>query len=517
VKRLVFVACAVALGILVAPASPAAAHPLGNFSINQYAGLTLRPDRVDVSAVVDAAEIPTLQERPSVDANHDGMVDDAERAAHARAACRELAGAFEARVGRDRLTWTVGALAFAYVAGSTGLQTSRLTCSLTAPARLGSATAVTVTNRFRADRVGWREMTAVGDGVKLVDPPLPGHSVSEELRAYPADLLSSALDVRTATLRTRPGAGAAGATGAAVPRGGDPVTRWMAGAERHFQQMAGGRLTPVVAALAVLLAVLLGAGHAALPGHGKTVLAAYLAGKRGRARDAVVVGATVTLTHTGGVLVVGLLLSTSSMFAGDRLMGYLGIASGALVTAVGVGMLVNVRRRRSPHSHSDAPVAELALVGAPGAGHSHDHSHDRSHDHSHDHGHSHSHGAGPGHHHHHHGTSRWGLAGIGVAGGLVPSPSALVVLLGAIGLGRAGFGVLLVLAYGLGMAGALTGAGLLLVFAQRKVSAAAGWSRLLRRLSPLTARVPAAASTLTAGLVVIVGLGLAVRAAAGIL
>ncbi len=506
-KRLVFVACAAALGILVVPASPAAAHPLGNFSINQYAGLTLRPDRVDVSAVVDAAEIPTLQERPSVDANHDGMVDDAERAAHARAACRELAGAFEARVGRDRLTWTVGAPAFAYVAGSTGLQTSRLTCSLTAPARLGSATAVAVTNRFRADRVGWREMTAVGDGVRLVDSPLPGHSVSEELRAYPADLLSSALDVRTATLRTQPGTGA-GATGAAVPRGGDPVTRWMAGAERHFQQVAGGRLTPVVAALAVLLAVLLGAGHAALPGHGKTVLAAYLAGKRGRARDAVVVGATVTLTHTGGVLVVGLLLSTSSMFAGDRLMGYLGIASGALVTAVGIGMLANVWRRRShshPHPDSQAPVAELALVGTAGAGHSHDH------------GHSHSHGVGPGHHHHHHGTSRWGLAGIGVAGGLVPSPSALVVLLGAIGLGRAGFGVLLVLAYGLGMAGALTGAGLLLVFAQRKVTAAAGWSRLLRRLGPLMARVPAAASTLTAGLVVVVGLGLAARAAAGIL
>ena len=293
--------------------------------------------------------------------------------------------------------------------------------------------------------------------------------------------------------------GAGGSTStaaAAAPRAGT-LTRWTAAAERYFQHVAGGRhLTPVVAVLAVLLAVLLGAGHAVLPGHGKTIMAAYLAGRRGRIRDAVAVGGTVTLTHTGGVLVVGLLLSTSAAFAGDRLLAYLGVASGLLVFAVGVGMLLNLRRRRK----------------AAAEHHHHDHHHGHGHDHGHDHGHGHGHGHDHDHDHgHRHG--RLGLAGIGLAGGLVPSPSALVVLLGAIGLGRAGFGILLVVAYGVGMAATLTGAGLLLVVLQGRIARVTGRSRLVARLG---ARFPAAASTATAGLVVVVGAGLALRAAAGV-
>jgi ABC-type nickel/cobalt efflux system permease component RcnA len=462
---------AAVVGVVAGPASPAAAHPLGNFSVNQYAGLRLHPDRVDVAAVVDFAEIPTLQDRPTADL------------------CTEFAGAFEVSAGGKRLKWTVSERGFAHTPGTGGLSTSRLTCSLTAPARLSDKATVKVDNHFRTDRVGWREMTATADGVKLVDSPLPATSVSNELRAYPADLLSSALDVRSAAVKVAPGTGST-AGAAVVTPGGDPVTRYMAGAERHFQQLAGGKLTPVVAFLAILLALLLGAGHAALPGHGKTVLAAYLAGKRGRVRDAVAVGATVTLTHTGGVLLIGLLLSTSSVLAGDKLLSYLGVTSGILVTAVGVGMLVSALRHRKHHHHRH---------------HHHHHSHDHQ---DHDHGASHGHA---------HGTSKWGLAGIGLAGGLVPSPSALVVLLGAIGLGRPGFGILLVLGYGVGMAGALIGAGLLLVVLQRRVSAAESWGRLAARVRPLTARIPAAASTLTAGLVVVVGVGLAVRAAAGVI
>src|SRR5436190_11734657 len=381
------------LGVLACPARPAAAHPLGNFSVNQYDGLTLYPDRVVVSAVVDTAEIPTLQEKSTVDGDPAG---------YPGRACRELADAFEARSGDrsgppgeasragpvvgNRLMWTVTAPAFGYAPGAGGLSTSRLTCTLTAPARLDRATSVSFTNRYRTDRVGWREMTAVGDGVRLVDSPLPATSVSDELRAYPADLLSSALDVRTATLRVTPGAGGSTSTAAAAaPRAGT-LTRWTAAAERYFQRVAGGRhLTPVVAVLAVLLAVLLGAGHAVLPGHGKTIMAAYLAGRRGRIRDAVAVGGTVTLTHTGGVLVMGLLLSTSAAFAGDRLLAYLGVASGLLAFAVGVGMLLNLRRRRK----------------AAAGHHNHDHHHGHGHDHGHDHGHGHGHGHGHDHDHDH--------------------------------------------------------------------------------------------------------------------
>ncbi|MGE5827696.1 MAG: hypothetical protein ACM30G_04940, partial [Micromonosporaceae bacterium] len=299
-------------------------------------------------------------------------------------------------------------------------------------------------------------------------------------------------------------------------------------------------LTPAVGLLALLLALVLGAGHAALPGHGKTVLAAYLAGTRGRPRDAVAVGATVTLSHTTGVLAVGLLLATGTALAGETMLRWLGLVSGAVVLVVGVGMLVGVlRTRRRPHRA--VPAAAAAVVAAAAAaGHHH---HGRHHHHHgeghHDHGHRH------GEHHHddehhggrdddeHHGhdhahgpgsggrPGRLGLAGIGLAGGLVPSPSALIVLLSAIGLGRTWFGVLLVLVYGLGMAATLTGAGLLLALTQRWMArrrlarpAVAGRFQALRRLAT---QVPGLTQIATASLVLVVGLGLATRAAIGVL
>src|SRR6266508_3259631 len=229
-------------------------------------------------------------------------------------------------------------------------------------------------------------MTAVGDGVRLVGSPLPARSVSGDLRSYPPDLLTSPLDVRSATLRVEPGEGGSVAPPAmSGPRGGSAASGWLAAAERVLRDMVGGRrLTPLVGILAVLLALVLGAAHAALPGHGKTVMAAYLAGKHGRPRDAVAVGATVTLTHTGGVLVLGLLLTLSAGLAGETVLGWLGVASGVLVAVVGAAMLAGVRRRR-------------------GAVHHHHHHHG---DHDHDH-----------HHHHHtHRPSRLGIVGMGIAG-----------------------------------------------------------------------------------------------------
>src|SRR5215510_638564 len=113
---LAFAALPLALaGVLAAPARPASAHPLGNFSVNQYAGLTLYPDRVVVSAVVDTAEIPTLQEKSTVDSDPAG---------YPGRACAEVANAFEVRTGRDRLMWTVSAPAFGYAPGAGGLSTS---------------------------------------------------------------------------------------------------------------------------------------------------------------------------------------------------------------------------------------------------------------------------------------------------------------------------------------------------------------------------------------------------------
>lgn len=484
---------AAAAGVLAAvllPAGVASAHPLGNFTVNQLDALDLYPDRIDVAATVDSAELPTLQERSTVDANGDGTASDAERAAYARGTCRTLAGDLVASAGGHRLVWTVeDGSTFDYAPGAAGLSTSRLDCRLSAPARLDVASTVDIDNGYRSDRIGWREMTAVGHGVGLVDSPLPATSVSDGLRAYPQDLLTSPLNVRSAHLTTVPGT-ASSASAPAAPVAAAPVrspgglSGWSIRTERSLQGLVGGRhLTPLVGVLAVLLAIVLGAGHAALPGHGKTVMAVYLTGQAGRVRDALGVAATVTLTHTGGVLILGLLLTSIGSLAGETALGWLGVVSGATVAVVGLGMLRSARRRAPAHSHD--------------AGHSHDHA--AGHSHSHTAGHSHSHAGSDGR------PSRLSIVGMGVAGGLVPSPSALVILLGAIGLGRTAFGVLLVVGYGLGMAAALTAAGFALVLLRRRWAArltpsGTRWERL-RRLAPAG----------TAALVLLVGIGLAGR------
>jgi ABC-type nickel/cobalt efflux system permease component RcnA len=494
-------------GVLLSPAAPAAAHPLGNFTVNQLDAIELYPDHVSVTAVVDAAELPTLQDKPTVDRNGDGTADDAERAAYARTTCVTLAGGLDANANGHRLQWTDGGTAtFEYTPGAAGLFTSRLTCPLRAAATLDAPSTMEVANRYRSDRIGWREMTAVGHGVALVPPTLPTTSISDDLRAYPQDLLSSPLDVRSARLVTRPGPAAPPATapagsssglpssGVGSPAAGSPgspMTRpggdvaWSARADLVLQNLVGGRhLRPLVGLLAVLLAIALGAGHAALPGHGKTVMAVYLTGGAGRIRDAVGVAATVTLTHTGGVLVLGLLLTTVASLAGETVLGWLGVVSGLMVAAVGAGMLRAARRRRAHRNHR----------------HDHDHPHHHARPHHHDHDHDHGHDR----------TSRWSIVGMGVAGGLVPSPSAVVVLLGAIGLGRTGFGILLVVGYGAGMAATLTAAGLALVALRRR------WPGRLRLPGTRWAAVRALAPTGTATLVLLVGVGLAGRAVLGL-
>jgi ABC-type nickel/cobalt efflux system permease component RcnA len=476
--RLGLLAAALGLGTLLAlalPGHPAAAHPLGNFSVNQLDALDLYPGRIDVTAIVDTAELPTLQDKSTVDANG--------TAGYAATTCTAISGDFTVSVDGHRLIWTVSDSGYGYGPGSAGLPTGRLQCKLSAPATLGSPSSVDVANRYRSDRIGWRELTAVGHGIGLIDSPLPTRNVSDDLRAYPQDLLSSPLDVRTAHLRTTPGTGSGTSASAPTLHRAGWTTRLTADAEQILQRRLAGHLTPLVGVLAVLLALALGAGHAALPGHGKTVMAVYLAGRAGRIRDAAAVGATVTLTHTGGVLLLGLLLSAAASVAGETVLGWCGVASGALVAVLGLTMLTRLRRRH-PRSHS----------------HSHHDGHVHSHDH---HGHDHS---------HRHGEERPGrlaIAGIGIAGGLVPSPSALVILLGAIGLGRTGFGVLLVAAYGLGMAGTLTAAGLVLIALRRRWAGRQrpSWTRPIARLS-------AAAPAATAGLVLLVGLGLTGRALA---
>ncbi|MDQ6873856.1 MAG: High-affinity nickel-transporter [Actinomycetota bacterium] len=494
-------AVAAALGV---GSGTASAHPLGNFTVNHYDGLTLFRDRVEDRAVVDTAEIPTLQEQPSVDRDHNGVVTSVERQSYGQRECGLVERAVRLRIDGRSLSWSVADASFTYRPGAGGLKISRLECRLVAAADLNAATTVSVTDGFRADRVGWHEITARSDGVRLERSPVPLHSVSAELRHYPNDLLSSPLDVRSAVLRVIPGPGTSTyGKVAALPVAG-PIARALDGMSTRFNSLVGSHhLTPAIGFLAVLLSLVLGASHAALPGHGKTVMAAYIAGRRGSVRDAVTVGATVTATHTGGVLLLGLLLTLVASLAGETVLGYLGVASGLLIAGIGVGLLHSAWRSRRAREHRTPDPRMPMLVGAvAGSEHGHGHRGGDRHEHGHDHGHEH----GLGHGHPDGPLGRGGLVGMGVAGGLVPSPTALVVLLAAVGSGRTLFGVLLVIGYGLGMAATLTAAGLLLVHLRGRLDTAVSG-----RFGALTSRLAGAAPVLTALLVLVVGIGLAVR------
>ncbi|MFB7101477.1 nickel/cobalt transporter [Streptomyces hydrogenans] len=519
---------------LTTPAAAATpAHPLGNFTVNYHTGLVLHPDRIDATVIVDRAEIAALQERPRIDTDHNNTLTKAESSRYARTTCTALAGQLTLGTPAGPARWNSRAAQLTWEPGEAGLKTSRLTCAYTAPTPLERGGVINVETHYDTTRIGWREITAKGIGLRITGTDLPATSPTQELRRYPPDPLAAPLDQRTAELRTTPADGttdtpapAAGPTGTTAGR----IANWFdALVSRH-------ELTLPVGLLALLLAIVLGASHALLPGHGKTIMAAYLAGRRGTRRDAVTVGATVTLTHTAGVLILGLALPTATHLAGETILAWLGLTSGLIVTAIGLWLLTRAVRHKPTHSHHH---------------HSHGHSHHHHHQHSHPHEHGHEHG---GSHHpapstathtgapesaaaatrtltapaqapasrrtHEHAPSehthasrpagKAGLIGMGIAGGLVPSPSALVVLLGAVALGRTAFGILLVLAYGLGMAATLALAGMLLLHVKHRIKKAGDRPRL-RWLVGTASRIGPVA---TSALVVVVGLGLAARALA---
>src|SRR5262249_25026105 len=181
-------AIGIALALPARPALAQPAHPLGNFSVNQAVGLDLYPDRVAATAIVDLAELPTLQERPAVDANGNGKVSAAESAAYNARVCNAMAGAVALRVDGHRVRWCVRPAGSGYGPGGAGVPTSRISCAFKAAADLTGPATVDLVNGYRADRIGWREITAAGHGVHIVNPPVPARSASDSLRSYPTDL-----------------------------------------------------------------------------------------------------------------------------------------------------------------------------------------------------------------------------------------------------------------------------------------------------------------------------------------
>ncbi|MFB7108213.1 nickel transporter [Streptomyces sp. NPDC056190] len=479
-------ALAAACALVLVPAGAASAHPLGNFTVNRYDGLVATPGALRVDHVEDLAEIPATQAKPDIE--RIGL------AAWARQRCERAARDSAVTVDGRTVALTAHGSHARVRPGQAGLDTLRVECGLSAPLPKGATAAVGFRGAEASSGPGWREITARGDRMTLTASDVPRTSVSGELTRYPARLLSSPADTSTASLRVRPGGPALAderrdAPAASVlPRGADRWTR----ALDHL--VARHDLTLGFAALALVVAVGLGALHALAPGHGKTVMAAMAAARGGRARprDVLPLAASVTVTHTLGVVALGLLVAAGSA-AAPSVIAWLGVAGGVLVTLAGAGLVRRAWRNRD-HGH--------------GHGHSHRHDHAHAHGLEHTHGgHTHTHPAVP--------TLRGTLL-LGFAGGLVPSPSAVVVLVGAAALGQAWFGLLLVVAYGVGLALTLTAAGIAVV------KLGSGVNRLLDgrprwRAGPAAALVRRTAPLGSACVVVALGAGLMLKGAAAAL
>ncbi|MFD5300157.1 nickel transporter [Streptomyces mutabilis] len=491
-----------ACAVVLLPPTAADAHPLGDFTVNRYDGLVVAPGELRVDHVEDLAEIPATQAGPDVERL--GLAEWARQrcakaARDSRLTVDGRTAALTARGGHARVR-----------PGQAGLDTLRLECRFTAPLPESAGATVGFRAAGASSGPGWREITARGDRTTLTASDVPTASVSRELTRYPDELLASPADVASASLRVRPGGPALGREGqdapaaSVLPRGAD---RWT----RALDSLVARRdLTLGFAGLALVVAVVLGAAHALAPGHGKTLMAATAAARGGgaRLRDVLPMAASVTVTHTLGVVALGLLVTAGSA-AAPSVVAWLGIASGGLVTLAGASLVRRALRNRGhAHGHGHHHEHEGRLSHKHGHGHGHGHSEHEHGEHGHSHGaHGHTHPAAP--------TLR-GTVLLGFAGGLVPSPSAVVVLVGAAALGRAWFGLLLVVAYGAGLALTLTAAGVAVV------RVGGGASRLLRRRPRWASGRPArtvrrVAPLGSACLVVALGAGLVFRGAASAL
>ncbi len=439
-------AAAMILGIFT---PGAAAHPLGNFTVNHLSTVRISDDRVEVHYVLDEAEIPTVENQRL--SNTDLI----------RQKTEAILEGLELTVGGGRVDLRVdGTPKLSYPAGQAGLDTTRLELDLRAA--VSDPRLVELRDGTFPNRTGLRSIVVeAGDGT-AVRTETPSNDPTEGLRRYPQDILKSPLDRTRASFRVQEGDGTLVAP--RVEEGDLSTTRDSSGEgfASVFEDASAGE---EVLLFLLLAAFGWGALHALSPGHGKAMVAAYLAGTRGTARHAVALGAIVTVTHTIGVFALGVVaLSLQQFILPEDILPWLTLVSGLMVVVIGAGVLRSrvrwARARRAGVAVGPVPSADAA-THTHEDGHSHAHGHSRAE--AHDHGHSH----GQDHHHLPDELTWRGVLGMGAAAGLIPCPSALVVLLAALAQNEVALGLLLIVAFSVGLAGTLTVLGLAVVYAKQ--------------------------------------------------
>ena len=482
------------LALAVLP-SMASAHPLGNFSVSHYTAIRIEPETIQLRYVLDLAEIPTFQEIQAAsivpEAGHPSLAPYLARTA------TTLAEGLALELNGRRLPLHVESTEVSFPPGAGGLPTMRIGVGYRA-AGIDPAPAnwLSYVDRNYAERAGFKEIIALaGEGVTLEASSVPERDQSRELSEYPSELIDAppqVLEARVLYARGRPtlaatstpalprpssGPGASIATALAASKNPDAAghaadasvpasarpSQSSKPRDAFTELMTTRRISASVVLVALAVAASLGALHALEPGHGKTVVGAYLVGSRGTASHALALGLIVTASHTAGVYLVGAVaLFASRYMVPERLYPWLGVTSGLVIAILGASLFL--RRYAARDAHAD-------------------------HDHHHDDGEA-THAHGPGRHSHRHlprGTvTLRELFALGISGGIVPCPAALVVLLAAVSLQRTAFGLLLIVAFSVGLAAVLVVIGLLVVWAGRLMARVGADGPLIARWLPLT-------------------------------
>jgi nickel/cobalt exporter len=456
------------------------AHPMGNFSVSHYAKLQPSAKGVELEYVLDLAEIPTFEMLR--DWKMDRTAPQSELESHAATQARLWLKNLEITLDGKAVHPKLESVNAAIADGAGNLPILRITAYAHIDAHGGK---LKYEDHNYAQRAGWKEIVVDhGKGVTVSQASQTNLDVSKGLTQYPADpTIAPPQDLRAEITWTAPLPAptlivavakpvpvtepviqqivqpklappapapatltAKGAPAGSVTRG-DYLSRFL-----HTRE-----LTPWMIFLALGAAFILGSAHAFTPGHGKTIVAAYLVGSRGTLKHAAFLGAIVTLTHTMVVFALG--LATLFLFnyvVPERVTEILGALSGISIAVIGGWMLYKRLHTRADNGHTHRH------------GHGHSHTHGR-HGQVHSHG-SHIHSHGSHSHSHVPVEMSWkGLMALGASGGLVPCESALVLLLGAIALGRVGLGLLLLLSFSLGLAIVLMAIGVAVLYAKNLI------------------------------------------------
>jgi len=502
--------------VLILASATCLAHPMGNFSVNHYAKIGISPRSIEIRYLVDMAEIPTFQEIRQFDITP--KADDASASRYLDRLERLLKAGLTLESDGQSLRLDTVSRHIEFADGAGGLPTMKVGFvfrgQLDVPP--GAHRLSYLDGNFPG-RAGWKEIVVLADGVAILDSSAPDTDRSMELTAYSSDALNSPPQQLSAlvgyrTSHSESGRGASAATiGASsnrttldrintAPRVPGPQRQRLRydaitssgtsdaqpspssvmastvaplSLTAHAQNTPRNRFTELISTRATLgfwvlfsaalIAAGLGALHALEPGHGKTIVAAYLVGSRGTAKHAVLLGIVVTAAHTAGVFLLGALTLYASRFmVPEQLYPWLGALSGLSVAGIGIFILLRHRTGEGgEHSHvtgerhshwllsiferaapNRAEPTELANRTATCADSS---PIERA-------------------------LSLRELSTLGITGGIVPCPAALVVLLSAFSLHRIGFGLFLIAAFSLGLAAVLVTVGLTMVYAKRALS-----------------------------------------------